>query len=102
VAPSFSQRQLAGAIEGGRFGWRLHAIERLAERGIRQQEVLDAIREGERIEDYPDRQPLPAPLFMGRTAEGRLFTWSRRTTGRPVMDTSSQATCRTRSILGRI
>ena len=40
-------------------------LQRLAERGIAQQAVLDALRSGERIKDYPDDTPYPSALFLG-------------------------------------
>jgi len=52
------------AIIEGKYQWRLHALTRLAERGIAQQEVLEAILSGECIEQYPDDTPFPSALFL--------------------------------------
>lgn len=37
-----------------------HALRRMLSRGIRSQEVREALARGERIEDYPDDTPLPS------------------------------------------
>ena len=52
------------AIQEQRIEWRKHMLQRLAERGILQQEVLDVLRTGELIEDYPDDEPYPSALFL--------------------------------------
>ncbi len=41
-----------------------HAIEFMAMRGIKEQEVNQVIRDGEVIEEYPDDQPLPSKLLF--------------------------------------
>ncbi len=38
---------------------------------IREQDVTDAVQNVEQIEDYPDDEPYPSSLFLGRTARGR-------------------------------
>lgn len=43
----------------------LHAVDRLLERGISQEEVLNAILCGEAIESYPDDYPFPSVLLHG-------------------------------------
>lgn len=62
---SLVQRKLRAAIAAGRFEWSIHALERMARRGIRQDDVLRAAGEGERIEDYPKGRPHPSALFLG-------------------------------------
>ena len=49
----------------GRFEWRQHVLQRLAERGIRQAAVVEVLQAGERIEDYPEDVPYPSALFLG-------------------------------------
>jgi len=58
--------QCRSAITVGRFEWRRHALQRLAERGIRQAIVLDALHSGDVIEDYPDDRPYPSALVFGQ------------------------------------
>lgn len=45
--------------------WKKHALKRLIERGISNQEVLDAIGAGEIIETYNDDKPFPSHLILG-------------------------------------
>ena len=45
--------------------FRLHAIRRMFEREISDQEVLKVIREGEVIEEYPNDEPYPSMLILG-------------------------------------
>lgn len=56
--------KLRSAIESGRFEWRKHTLERLAERKIKQEEVLQTILTGEEIEGYPQDYPFPSALFF--------------------------------------
>lgn len=62
--------RLQGALRAGRFEWRRHVLERLAERGISQASVLAVLSTGDRIEDYPEDQPYASALFF-KWAEGR-------------------------------
>lgn len=69
---SLDVRGLRSAVRAGRIEWQRHALERMAERGIRRTEVKAVLLEGERIEDYPEAYPLPAALFLGRPARRAL------------------------------
>ena len=62
---SLNQAELRRALSVGRFEWRQHVLQRLAERGIRQAAVLEVLRAGARIEDYPENTPYPSALFLG-------------------------------------
>jgi hypothetical protein len=62
---SFDQGTLRAAMAAGRFEWSLHALERMARRGIRQDDVARTAGEGERIEDYPEDRPYQSALFLG-------------------------------------
>ncbi len=42
-----------------------HAIERMARRGIREEEVEHVLRTGETIEDYPHDTPYPSSNLLG-------------------------------------
>ena len=44
--------------------YRVHALERMAERGISPREVRAVVETGETIEDYPDDQPYPSSLVF--------------------------------------
>lgn len=46
-----------------------HCRKRLAERGIQLMDIMDAIRTGEIIEDYPEDTPFPSCLILGFAGE---------------------------------
>lgn len=48
--------------------YRVHAITRMFEREISEEEVRKTIRDGETIERYPDDTPYPSRLVLGRPA----------------------------------
>lgn len=58
-------------IAGDRFEFSRHATDQTIMRGIRVQEIREAIASGEVIEDYPDDKYGPSCLVLG-------FTRSRR------------------------
>ena len=58
------------AVSRGRFEWRRHVLERLAERFTPQADILEVIATGEQIEDYPTERPFPSALMFAR-ASGR-------------------------------
>lgn len=45
--------------------FRFHAVSRMFERNISETDVLDALRSGKIIEEYPDDQPYPSCLRLG-------------------------------------
>ncbi|MBI4232514.1 DUF4258 domain-containing protein [Candidatus Peregrinibacteria bacterium] len=57
--------RLRRAVAAGRVQWRMHALKRLMERNIKRETVLDAVTNGEQIEDYPQDKPYPSALFFG-------------------------------------
>ncbi len=63
---------LHAAIQEERIEWRKHSLQRLAERGILQKDVLEVILSGEMIEDYPDDEPYPSALFLAFLASRPL------------------------------
>lgn len=62
---SIEVARLRAALAAGRFEWRRHALERMAERGISRQSAMHVLQWGERIEDYPEDRPYPGALFLG-------------------------------------
>ena len=56
---------LRQAVREGRVEWRKHVLQKLAERAIPQQAVLDILLSGERIRDYTEDRPFPSALFLG-------------------------------------
>lgn len=59
-----NQSKCRQAIAAGRFEWRQHTLERLVERQICQDDVLQVILEGEMIETYPEDKPFSSGLFF--------------------------------------
>jgi hypothetical protein len=53
------------AKENVRLIYRVHAVLRMAERGIREEDVACVISEGKEIENYPDDRPYPSRLLLG-------------------------------------
>jgi Domain of unknown function (DUF4258) len=49
----------------GRLVFRVHAIQRIALRGISEAEVRAVLTSGEAIEEYPDDTPYPSRLVLG-------------------------------------
>ena len=45
--------------------FRIHAIQRMFERRITQEDVHHVLKTGEAIEDYPDDTPYPSKLVLG-------------------------------------
>jgi hypothetical protein len=60
---------LRALLRAGRFEWSKHALQRLAKRSISQEDVLQVLGSGERIEDYPQDKPYPSALFLGWVGE---------------------------------
>ena len=58
-------------VRRGTYYWRQHAIQRSIERGIREEEVVEALLNGEIIEEYPEDKYGPSCLVLGRTNAGR-------------------------------
>ena len=53
-------------MEPGLVIFRVHALRRMARRGISVDEVREALDSGEIIEAYPDDTPYPSRLVLGR------------------------------------
>jgi hypothetical protein len=51
--------------ETPRLLYRVHALQRMVERGIREEDVARVISEGKEIESYPQDQPYPSRLILG-------------------------------------
>lgn len=64
--------KLKSAIQRNRIYWKKHAIQRLAERSIKQKSIVDVILKGICIEEYSEDYPFPSGLFMSRE-EGKLI-----------------------------
>ena len=49
--------------------WRGHMLARMQQRGIKVDQVLHCLLNGEVIEDYPTDYPYPSCLVLGQTDE---------------------------------
>ncbi len=67
---SLDQDGLRAALTADRFEWSVHALSRMARRGIRQKDVIQTLDKGRRIEDYPEDTPYPSALFLGMADDG--------------------------------
>jgi hypothetical protein len=59
-------------MAGERLVFRVHALQRMAERGISEPEVRHVLDVGEVIEEYPGDYPFPSRLVLGRRGERTL------------------------------
>jgi hypothetical protein len=57
--------KLRQALHADNIEWERHVLERLVSRSISRHAVLQILRSGECIEDYPDDYPFPSALFLG-------------------------------------
>lgn len=56
---------IKNAVKKGFIEWQRHALERMMERGISRNAVIETLLHGEIIEDYQDEVPYPCALFLG-------------------------------------
>lgn len=56
---------LKDAVKNKRIEWHRHSLERMLERNISRQAVIEVILTGEIIEDYDSDRPFPSALFLG-------------------------------------
>ena len=59
--------------ENGSIRWTGHVLKRLMQRGIFRTSVIQAIRSGEIIEQYPADYPYPSCLLLGTTEAGEAL-----------------------------
>jgi hypothetical protein len=55
--------ELRLSIQHGNLEWQKHCLQRMVEREVSRQEVIEVISKGEMIEVYPKDWPLPSALF---------------------------------------
>lgn len=53
--------------------WSTHAAARIRERGLRREDIIECIKSGEIIEDYPDDFPYPSCLIYGIALDKRII-----------------------------
>jgi len=59
------------AARAGRVKWRYHALLRAYQRGIRREQALRVIHQGEIVEQRPRARPFPKCLLMAMVEPGR-------------------------------
>lgn len=52
--------------------YRIHAVQRMFERRISEENVQQVLQSGEMIEDYSDEMPFPSRLMLGRRGDRPL------------------------------
>ena len=52
-------------MSGERLLFRVHAIQRMFQRGLGERDIHQVLENGEVIEEYPDDQPYPSRLVVG-------------------------------------
>ena len=63
---------IKSAVNLNNIEWKLHSFKRMLERGISRKDVIDAIINGEIIENYPDDHPFPSCLIMKYISSGAI------------------------------
>lgn len=69
VLCSLLGKGLKGRHVLARYVFRVHAVQRMFERGISVAEVRNVLEEGETIATYPDDKPYPSRLILGRSRQ---------------------------------
>ena len=62
---SIQLEELRLAIQQGSIEWQKHCLQRMLEREVSRQEVMNVILQGEKIEDYPTDSPLENVQIFG-------------------------------------
>jgi hypothetical protein len=52
--------------------YRIHAIQRMFERRVSEENIRQVLQSGEMIEDYSDEMPFPSRLMLGRRGDRPL------------------------------
>ena len=64
VAKAWTERENV-TLAGEPLVFRVHAIQRMFQRGLSQGDVRQVLERGEVIQEYPDDQPYPSWLVLG-------------------------------------
>jgi len=52
-------------LDAGEVIWSKHALHRMLERGVKRADIFEILKNGEKIEIYPEDRPWPSALFLG-------------------------------------
>jgi hypothetical protein len=61
--------QFLAALDNSNIQWHSHALMRMLERGISRRSVMEVLRCGKAIEEYPSDHPYPSTLVLGYSDE---------------------------------
>jgi hypothetical protein len=61
--------------------YRIHAVQRMFERRISEENVRQVLQSGKMIEDYSDEMPFPSRLMLGRRGDRSLHVVMAENTG---------------------
>lgn len=65
MTETFNTSKIRQSINQRKIIWRRHALERMLERELSRNTVLDVVSNGEVIEDYSTDRPMPTALLLG-------------------------------------
>ena len=65
MTETFDINKIRQSINQRKIIWRRHALERMLERGLSRNIILDVASNGEVIEDYSTDRPTPTALLLG-------------------------------------
>ncbi|MCL4530652.1 MAG: DUF4258 domain-containing protein [Chloroflexi bacterium] len=65
MTETFALIKIRRSINQRKIIWRRHALERMLERGLSRNMILEAASNGEVIEDYSADRPTPTALLLG-------------------------------------
>ena len=65
MTETFDASKIRQSISQRKIIWRRHALERMLERGLSRNIILDVASNGEVIEDYSTDRPTPTALLLG-------------------------------------
>lgn len=71
MEPSGISEFIRESVLGGRYEVKLHALQRINERGILPSDIRDALLDCKVVEDYPDDKRGHSCLVWGKIKEGK-------------------------------
>ena len=72
MEPLFDKMLFNKALQEGNIVWRRHVLEKMLERGIPRNEVLQVLLNGEVIQRYDEDKPFPSMLVLGFSVDRPL------------------------------
>ena len=80
-----------------RLVFRVHAVQRMFQYRISEDDVRHVLEGGETIKNYPDDTPYPSRVVLGWLASRDLYTWLQRMLPIAEVLSSSRSMSRTQS-----